>query len=146
MTIRIAAVLVLTAAIASGGAFAHRESQDSDDRAIRRVVEEAYVSGVFVARDPAAVRRGFHPDFVLSVHDDGKPIVAPLDMWLERLNLDGVRSTDAVKHEFDRVDITGRTAVVKLEMHINGRHVYTDYMGLYRFQDGWKIVNKVYED
>jgi hypothetical protein len=124
----------------------HARQEAQDDRLIRRVVEDAYVSGVFVTRDPAAVRRGFHRDFVLSVRQGDDIIVAPLDVWLARLELDSVRSSDRVEHMFDRVDITGRTAVVKLRITINGKHVYTDYMGLYRFPDGWKIVNKVFED
>jgi hypothetical protein len=122
------------------------EQADTDERAIRDVVRDAYVSGVFIARDEAAVRRGFHPDFVLTVHQDDGVIVAPLDIWLDRLKLDGVPSRDAVTHDVDFVDITGRTALIKLRLTINGRHRYTDYMGLYRFDEGWRIVNKVYED
>lgn len=132
--------------VATGAALAQPQSSGADERAIRRVVEDAYVSGVFVTRDESAVRQGFHPDFMLSVRQGDELIVAPLPMWLERLELDGVRSADTVTHEFDRIEITGRTAFVKLRLSINDKHVYTDYMGLYRFQDGWKIVNKVFEE
>lgn len=109
------------------------------------MIEAAYVTGVFITRDTAAVRAGFHPDFVLSVHHDDGIILAPLDLWLERLDLDGSRSADTVVHRFDRVDITGNTAVVKLQLFINGAHEYTDYFGLYRFSTGWRIVTKVFQ-
>ena len=36
------------------------QASDTDAQAIRQVVEEAYVRGVFINRDPAAVRAGFH--------------------------------------------------------------------------------------
>jgi hypothetical protein len=117
----------------------------TDESAIRQVIESAYVNGVFVTRDEAAVRAGFHPDFVMAVNDDGQLIVASLDMWLERLGLNGERSSDHVKPTYERIDVTGGTAVVKLELWVNGEHVYTDYLSLYRFSDGWKIVAKVFE-
>lgn len=119
---------------------------DSADQAVRRVIESAYVTGVFVTRDTATVRRGFHPGFVLSVLDDGEVIVVTLDEWLDHLELDGRRSTDAVRHEFDYVDVTGNTATAKLRLYINGQQEYTDYLSLYRFPDGWRIVNKVFQD
>ena len=135
---------VLASAVALHPLQAPAQDGESESRAIREVIEKAYVTGVFIARDTAAVRSGFHPDFVMSVYDEDRIIVASLDMWLERLQLDGQQSSDTVKHVFERVDVTGGTAVVKLQLWINGEHVYTDYFGLYRFTDGWKIVTKVF--
>lgn len=146
MRIRVACASLLIGLLAGTGAGVRAEQADADERAIRDLVRDAYVSGVFIARDEAAVRRGFHPDFVLTVHQADGVIVAPLDMWLARLKLDGVRSRDTVTHDVDFVDIAGRTALIKLRLTVNGRHRYTDYMGLYRFDEGWRIVNKVYED
>jgi len=120
-------------------------AQTADELAVRRVIEEAYVAGVFVARDPAAVRRGFHPRFTLSVRQGDSLLVVSLDAWLARLQLDGRRSTDRVTPMIDRVDIAGSTAHVTMRLVINDRHVYTDFMGLYRFPEGWRIVNKVFQ-
>ena len=120
------------------------QGPDRDARAIRAVIESAYVEGVFIDRNPAAVRAGFHPAFVLSVYDADTIIVASLDMWLDRLQLNGERSSDSVRHVFESVDVTGGTAIVKLQLWINDEHIYTDYYSLYRFTDGWKIVAKVF--
>jgi hypothetical protein len=43
------------------------------------------------------------------------------------------------------VDVTGNAAIAKIEVFKDSRHVYTDYMSLYKFKDGWKIVNKIYQ-
>lgn len=118
----------------------------ADSQAVRELIQNAYVTGVFVSRDETAVRRGFHPDFVLSALDDGELIVVTLDQWLERLQLDGRPSTDAVRHVFDVVDITGDVAAVKLRLYVNDQHVYTDHLSLYKFPQGWRIVNKVFQD
>ena len=120
------------------------QTPEADARAIRAVIENAYIRGVFVDEDPVAVRAGFHPSFLLSVYDADSVIVAPLEMWLNVLDLGGQPSGDTVRHVFERVDVTGGTAMVKLQLWINDEHVYTDYFSLYRFSDGWKIVLKVF--
>ena len=35
-------------------------------------------------------------------------------------------------------------AVAKFELYREGEHIFTDYMTLYQFPDGWKIVGKIY--
>lgn len=121
-------------------------SDSPDEAAIREVVETAYIKGFHIIRDEAAVRAGFHPDFVMTVHDGDGVIVVPLEMWLERLELDGRRNPLEVEGRFVLVDVAGETAVVRLEVHEGGEHVYTDYFGLYEFPEGWKIVNKIFQD
>lgn len=56
-----------------------------------------------------------------------------------------MQTRDSVTHRFDLVDVTGDTAIVKLRLMINGRHVSTDYLGLCRSGRGWQIVNKVFQ-
>lgn len=51
-----------------------------------------------------------------------------------------------VKHEFKMVDHVGNAGFVIVEIHYGGRHVYSDYMHVYKFADGWKISTKVYYD
>lgn len=43
----------------------------------------------------------------------------------------------------DRTDFL--LAVARVELHVDGEHAYTDYLGLYRTWDGWKIVNKHFQ-
>ena len=142
MTMRVS--LLLSLLLVAFPPQTHAQEPDREERAIRRLIVDAYVTAVFVTRDDQAVRHGFHPDFMLSVHDDDQVILVPLDMWLERLELDGRPSGNTVRHEFESVDVTAGTATVKLQLWIDDEHVYTDYFGLYRFSDGWKIVNKIF--
>ena len=120
--------------------------QDNEADDIRGVVQEAYIQGVFITRDEAAVRTGFHPSFVMSVHAGDELIEASLDMWLQRLQLNNERSGDTVRAVFEHIDVTVNTATIKLQLWINEVHTYTDYMGLYKFSDGWKIVNKIFAE
>ncbi len=118
--------------------------QGHDQDAVRKVLVDAYVQGLHVHRDSAAVKRGFHPDFVMHVYADGRLIQAPLAMWLDRLKLDGVKNPKTMSHTFDLVDVTGNSAVAKMHIYEDGRQIYTDYFGLYKFDGGWQIVNKIF--
>ncbi len=117
----------------------------SDQEAIKDVVNKAYVEGIHVQRDLAAVRAGFHPDFVMHVLSDKQLIKAPLDLWLERLQLDGTPNDKQIEAKFLAVDVTGDAATAKLEIYENGVLIYTDYSRLYRFERGWEIVNKLFQ-
>ena len=140
---RLVVIFTLVASFAPSLAVAQDTSGAAAD--IQKVIQEAYIEGVFIDRNPEAVRSGFHPQFVMSVPSGASEVIlASLDMWLERLALDGTPTSDEIRSTVDQVDITGSTAVVKMRLWINDRHTYTDYLGLYRFADGWKIVTKVF--
>lgn len=49
-------------------------------------------------------------------------------------------------HEFAMVDVTKNAAVAKIKIFRDGKHIYSDYMALYKFDDGWKMVNKIYAE
>ncbi|NND70561.1 MAG: hypothetical protein HKN43_03180 [Rhodothermales bacterium] len=120
------------------------QHQRTDPDEIETVVQESYIEGVFVNRNEEVVRSGFHPSFVMAVYVNDEIIQASLDMWMERLQLDGSPSGDDVEAIFHSIDVTNNAATVKLEVWINQMHTYTDYLSLYKFQDEWKIVNKIF--
>jgi len=47
-------------------------------------------------------------------------------------------------YELPIIDIAGNAAFVKIIMFKNSKHIFTDYMSLYKYSDEWKIVNKTY--
>jgi hypothetical protein len=49
-----------------------------------------------------------------------------------------------ITYEIPMVDVTGNAAVAKIELYKDGTHIFTDYMSLYKFEDGWKIVGKIF--
>lgn len=36
-------------------------------------------------------------------------------------------------------------AVARVELWRDGKHTFTDYLSLYRFDDGWKILGKIFQ-
>jgi hypothetical protein len=116
--------------------------------AVVDVVTAAYVDGIHNFRDPAAIRKGFHPDFEMLILKDGELDKLPIAKWIENIEArnakeppptDGVRTTTA---EFPLVEVTGTAAICKVELTRDGKLVFTDYLALYKFEDGWKIVGK----
>jgi hypothetical protein len=118
----------------------------SEDDAIKALVQTAYVDGLQNLVDLEKTKAGFHPDFVLLGLRDGKLTRLPIAEWIasaEKRKADGVKPPLTVC-KFVAIDVTGSAASVKLELHQNDKRVFTDYLSLYRFPDGWKIVGKIY--
>jgi len=117
-----------------------------DEEAIKALVQTAYVDGLQNLGDLEKTRAGFHADFVLLGLRDGALTRLPIAEWIASA---GKRKADGAKPplttcKFLAVDITGSAASVKLELHQNGTRIFTDYLSLYKFPDGWKIVGKIY--
>lgn len=123
-------------------------ANDEDRKAVMTVVEEAYVKGVHAEPSGEAMRKGFHADFIMFVQDGEKINKVTRDEWIARIEAGKAKNNGApkpvVKHEFPVVEVTGSAAFVKVELHRDGKHVFTDFISLYKFADGWKIIGKTF--
>ncbi|HSG29078.1 MAG TPA: nuclear transport factor 2 family protein [Candidatus Krumholzibacterium sp.] len=121
-----------------------------DVDAVKKTIEDAYVKGIHIERDIPAIRKGFHESFTMTIkkgEEISKMSIADWIAGIERRKKEDP-SPPAYKTEwkFPMVDVSGDAAVAKVEIYRDGRHIYSDYMSLYRFEDGWKIVGKIYHD
>jgi hypothetical protein len=144
---RRAAAFVLSLALLT---LAAAPSFAGDREDVIQVVTDAYVDGIHNFSDPVAIRKGFHPEFEMLMLREGKLEKLPLATWIERIEAasqktppptreSGKRSTEA---RFPTVDVAGTAAFCKVEILREGKQVFTDYLALYKFADGWKIVGK----
>jgi ketosteroid isomerase-like protein len=138
-----AAILVTIFCAASAAA------QANDADALKAVVQSAYVEGVHANMDANKMRQGFHPDFRMLMLRDGKLTAITLEEWIGRMETNAKQNPNApkpsVRADFPVVDVTGNEAVVKVELYRDGKHAFTDYLFLYKFPDGWKIVSKIFQ-
>ena len=131
-------------------AFTISEHHDSDaEKAVKALILKSYVNGAFNDLDPEAMRKGFHPDFAIFSAKGEEIKKYPIAKWAagtEKRKNDP--EFDPAKnmwtHNFASVDVTGGSAAVKIELSHDGKHTYTDYLSLLKFDSGWKIVAKVY--
>lgn len=124
-------------------------AQSSEEPAIKQAVTSAYVEGIQNNGSIDDIRKGFHPTFTMLrlVENDVKPY--PIEEWIaviEKRRAEAKPDAKPVRTEakFLNVDVTGNAAVVKLELYREGKHTFTDYIVLYKFVEGWRIVSKSY--
>jgi ketosteroid isomerase-like protein len=112
------------------------------------VVQTAYVDGIHRNSDADAMRDGFHPEFIMFMQTDEGMKILTRDAWaarIEKAGADPDRKTYEISAEVEIVGQSGNAAVVKVELGRDGKHVFTDFLSLYKTPDGWKIVAKIYQ-
>ncbi len=126
-------------------AFSQDIEKEKDE--IKKVITESYVNGIHINPDIDAVNKGFHPGFTMLILNNNQLNKFPLYNWLvsiEKRSKSNEKQEAKITHNFKMIDITGNAAVVGIEIFKDSKKIYTDYFSLYKFDDGWKIVNKIY--
>jgi hypothetical protein len=119
----------------------------TDEEQIRSVITSAYIEGIHNGGNVADVRAGFHPTFEMLrlVQNEIKPL--PIEEWittLEKNKKDNPSPLPRTEGKFISIDVTGTAAVVKLEIYRDNKKIFTDYLVLYKFNEGWRIVSKTF--
>ncbi len=119
-----------------------------DKEAILETIEKAYVQGINNGKEIQNIEKGFHPGFnLLGVDRDNMLTKFPIYTWYEyvqKKSAAGEKPDVVTTAKYPMVDITGNAAVVKVELYREGKIIFTDYLSLYRFEEGWRIVSKIY--
>lgn len=142
-------ILIITAMLLTS--IVSAQSFTPEQEAIKRIVQTAYIDGLQNEGDKNKIEAGFHPDFyLLGIGENGDMWKRSIIEWkanaIEKRNngtfpLKGEKKVTA---EYKSIDITGNAAMVKLYYYIGEKHIYTDYLSLYKFGSNWKIVNKIF--
>lgn len=116
---------------------------------IKEVVLNGYVHGAFNELNPEAMSKTFHEDFaIFSTKGEALDRYEIKDWVAGTKKRKASEKFDASKNKWDHnfavVDATGGSAIVKVELSKDGKHIYTDYLSLLKFDTGWRIVAKVY--
>lgn len=116
----------------------------SEAEEIRNVVTSAYIDGLHRNGSRDSIRAGFHPSFLMQVFGGDSISSVSIEQWIARLPDPGTPPDHTVAHRIPDVSVSGRAAVARVEVMFDDRHVFTDYMSLYEFEDGWRIVAKIF--
>ncbi len=131
-------------------AFIHMDKANENEEAVKDLVMKAYINGAFNKLDAESMEKGFHKDFAIYSPKGTEISKYPIADWVEGVkkrradNYDPIAEKNKWEHKFAAVDVTGHAAQVKVQLYNQGKHVFTDYLSLLRFEDDWKIVAKVY--
>lgn len=123
-------------------AFANEEAD------VKATVTSAYVEGIHIEQNVEKIRAGFHSEFTMFVYRDDKIVKVSIDDWVSRIEASKAKKDSAprpeVKHTFETVSVSGNAAVARVALYKDGKHVFTDFLSLYKFDAGWKIVAKTF--
>jgi hypothetical protein len=116
---------------------------------IEELVNKAYIHGAFNELNPEAMAAGFHKDFAIFSAKGEELNRYEIAAWVANVSerkssSDFDPSKNVWDSKFAIVDFTGNSAIAKVELSKDGKHVFTDYLSLLKFDSGWKIVAKVY--
>jgi len=121
---------------------------DFDKEAVKQVIAKAYIQGIHGNQDEETVKSGFHQGFAMLVLRDNALDKVTVDEWLPRVETMKAENPDLweaeTRYTFELVDTAGYAAVAKLDVHKGATHFSTDYLLLYRFEEGWRIVSKIF--
>ena len=142
----LSALPVFLILITANGGCTMMANPDQED--IKAVIEKAYIHGIHGDQDEDLIRSGFHEDFRMLVLSDNTIDPVSIDEWLPRI--EGMKAANPdlwsseASYQFKMVDVAGYAAVAVLDVYRGEVHFSTDYMLLYKFDEGWRIVSKIF--
>lgn len=116
--------------------------------AVKQVILDAYIKGIHTIQNKSIAEKGFHPDFKMLVQQEDSMNSIGLDGWFDRIETLKADNPEMwslePSYEFLSVDVKAEAASVKMDVFRGGKFFATDYLLLYKFSDGWKIVSKTF--
>jgi hypothetical protein len=143
--------IILTLAFALGFALPMLLSaqNNTEEDQIKSVIDKAYIEGIHNLGDLDETRKGFHPGFDLLIMRNNLLSKLPIYTWLETTerrkaeNPNGPENKTTVRYLM--IDIVETAAIAKIELYREDKLQFTDYLSLYKFNEGWRIVSKIYQ-
>ena len=121
---------------------------NNDREEIKSIIEKAYIEGIHTTQDESTIKSGFHKEFEMLVYKDNGMEKVTLEMWPKRIEQLKKDNPDLwnkkTRYDSMQINITGYAASVQFDVYKGDTFFSTDYMLLYKFQDGWKIVSKIF--
>lgn len=120
-----------------------KECDDKELMAVKTVIKEVFLKGFYQDRNVEVVKKGFHPNFTMLALKDENVEAIPLSKMIEKLEKWKQKEPE-IKNKKDfklvMLDVAGSAAVARIDAFSEGKCDFTDYLSLYKFNDGWKIV------
>ncbi|MBI9052178.1 MAG: nuclear transport factor 2 family protein [Bacteroidales bacterium] len=126
------------------------QETNKEEIAIKEVIQSAYVDGLQNKGNTSDIENGFHSGFNLLGVNHNMLTKFPIYSWIQsfesRKAKDPTPPTEEqlISCKYLLIDVTGNAAMAKIELNRNNELLFTDYLQLYKFEEGWKIVSKIY--
>lgn len=126
-------------------------SKKEERLAVQKLVESTYVEVLYNGnKDLELLRKGFHEDFNMYVYYQEKLSKRTREEWIDKLIEVRQRPKKAnykkraYSWKFKKISVEGQTAMVVLEIRENQQLKYTDFLTLYKMENGWQVMTKLF--
>lgn len=121
-----------------------QDPPNQDQKEIASVVK-LYIDG-YLGQEAAMLRRAFEAEAKLMTIDEGDFESTPTKTWFSSIETKrrGGSGTLTGRSKILGIDCTRDAAVAKVHLDFD-THEFTDYLALLKSNQGWQIVNKIYE-
>lgn len=136
-------MVFLSFLFAIGFTFCNAQELDEKKR-IEKVITECYLEPLYFNGNLDKIKQGFHKEFTMYILYKGEFYVTSRAKWIENIKATRARNLPQKNYswQFEIIDYEGQTAMVKLRIDEERELKYVDYLTLYKFQDGWKVITK----
>ena len=125
------------------------QSEENESPAVKDVIIKGYIQGVFLKGDVKLIEKYWHETCDIVYFE---PKSRTLLKGSAVKHFEGVFEKkpgpfdEKITYEFKNIQIVGYAAVaaVAIYNHDRSKQIYTDFLSLYKFDDGWKIVSKTF--
>ncbi len=142
-------LMIIVCALILVSGFAQSDVK-SEKESIKKLILSAYIDGIHNKGEISQIEKGFHPGFNLLILQNNKLEKLPIYNWIESSKERKAKNPipfteeEKMKCEFMNIDVEGTAAVAKIKLSKAGKDIFIDYLSLYKFNEGWKIVGKIY--
>ncbi|UCC39699.1 MAG: nuclear transport factor 2 family protein [Candidatus Aminicenantes bacterium] len=137
-------IIIIVSFFFAGQFSAQNAAVNPEKEAIKRVVVDAYINGFFNKGDASLIKKGIHPDCDVLVLNKGSLMKIHAYSYVDRFEKNPGPLHPGTTYKFTDVHVTGYAGLAIVEIFREEKHVYTDYISLYKFEDGWKLVTKIF--
>ncbi len=141
-------VLILSVFVTISFLYAGEGDIEKEKAAVKKVILDAYRDGIVNVGDVEAIKKGFHPGFNLIGFGRDDIWKFPIYSWIksvEHKKKEGkFPPKEKVTFKFLLIDVVGNAGMAKIEFYKGDKLAYTDFLSLYKFSGGWKLVAKIF--
>ena len=106
------------------------EDTETEKAAIKKVIQDAYADGFANNGDIEAMNKGFHPGFAILGVNNNSLWIYPIYRWTETVKHKKKEGKyppkEKITFKYPLIDITGNSAIVKIEYYKGEKIKYTD--------------------
>ena len=124
------------------------QTAENEKKAIEEVINKYFIGAAFNNIDTLALKEGFHESFNFQWRHGHGYVVLPLKKWtkfLEHQKLFRPEWNNRTTAEISVLGIEKKAAVARVDIFNNKIPESTDFLSLYKFKNGWKITNRIFE-